>query len=146
LFLPRERHGRTDEFGSDLRDDRVPEGAQDSHSVGYPIRWHHAGWLTSSPRQPGCFAIEGAAWFAVAVGVARKINPVSDMILADTESRKNRRPDFVTQWLHVIADAIKPSPLLGNLLAKDFSRTICSNEGEPVGPSIFRDVLASRRA
>jgi hypothetical protein len=125
--------GGDDELGRDLRDDGVSEGAQDSHSIGYPIRRHHASGVTSIPAQPGHFAIEAHAWLAVAVGVAHKVNPRARMVFSDTDSRKNRRPDFVTQWTQVIADAIEPSPFVGNLFAKDRSRATCSDEGNHAG-------------
>lgn len=70
----------------------------------------------------------GAAWFAVAVGVANKVQPMSDMVLTDAASRQNRRPDFVTQCFHVIADAIKPVAGFGNLFTKQDSRTTFSDE------------------
>jgi len=107
---------------------------------------HHASGVTSIPSHPGCFFIEAQAWFAFVVGVAHKVNPIARMILADTESRKNRRPDFVTQWLQVIADAIEPASLVGNLFAKDFSRAVCSDKPKPVNPPILRDVVTARRA
>jgi hypothetical protein len=55
------------------------------------------------PQHPGHFAIDGAAWFAVLVGVANKVNPRPRMVRADSASRQNTRPDLVTHRLHVSA-------------------------------------------
>src|SRR5580692_9990593 len=97
------------------------------------MRSHHISGETFMPRQPGCFAIEGAAWFAVEVGVASKVKPIAEMVLADTESRQNRRADFVCQGLKIIADTIKPVPR-GNLLTKDCSRLAYLDERKPYRP------------
>ena len=68
------------------------------------------------------------------------------MVLTDSASRKNRRPDLVIQCFQVIADAIDPVASMGNLFAKEFSRALCSDEGEPMGPEVIGCVSAARRA
>jgi len=56
------------------------------------------------------------------------------MVRSDTDSRKNSRPDLVTQWTQVIADLIEPSSFLGNLFAKDNSRAFCGDDAPPFRP------------
>lgn len=111
-----------------MRDDCVSEGAQLSHAAGYPIRRHHSSGLTTTPRQPGCFCIDGADWFAVAVGVANQPKPLSDVIRPDGSSRNNRKPDVVAFAFQVIFDLSGPINGLGNLFAKDDSRPASTDD------------------
>lgn len=67
--------GATDEF-RDLWNDGVSEGSNRVQLSGKPIAHSHARAVIrpfsnlAQFRQPGCFIIEGASWFAVFVGVA----------------------------------------------------------------------------
>jgi hypothetical protein len=125
-----------DELGRKLWVDGVAEGAQDSHSIGKPIRRHHASGETSIPRHPGHFDIEGAAWLAFAVGVANKIKPEAEMVFADTDRREVSRPEGIAKSFQVIADDGMPVRGLGNLLAKDNARASCSDKLAPDWPEM----------
>jgi hypothetical protein len=83
---------------------------------------------------------------AVSVGVADKPNPRARMVCTDSDSRQNRRPDFVTKGRHVIAQAIEPIDRLGNLFAKEDARAACSDEAPLCWPHISRNRAASARA
>jgi hypothetical protein len=90
--------------------------------------------------------MDGQPWFAVAVGVARKVNPRSRMVRTDSDSRKNRRPDCVVQGFQVSADAIEPIAGLGHLLAQEIAMAPVSDETPELGPHISRNRSPSRRA
>lgn len=85
----------------DLRDDGVSKGFKAVQFFGYPMRRSHSSALTMTPLHPGCFCIDGASWFAAAVGVAK--NPVArpPVIASDGASRNTKRCDFVTDGFQV---------------------------------------------
>ena len=67
------------------------------------------------------------------------------MVVTDTNSRQNRRPDLVTQGTHVRAEPIEPFTS-GNLFAKEHARATCIDEAPLFGPQIIRNRSASSRA
>lgn len=105
------------------------------------MRMRHSSGDTVMFWQLRHFAIEGAAWLAVAVGVCHKEQPRARMIEADTASRENTRPDGVAQLFQVIANAIEPIPGKGNLFTKDRARTTFSDEPKPSRPKMLFSVL-----
>lgn len=69
-----------DDFGRELRDDRVTVGAQASHSVGYPISQEGKAGLSAPrfsvcPGEPDVVGPEGAVTLAASVSVMKFCPP-----------------------------------------------------------------------
>lgn len=82
----------------------------------------------------------------MAVGVARKVNPIAYMVCADTESREIDRPEVIGHFFQVIADASEPTMGAGNLLTKYCSRPSCRDKPSPFRPPVGFSVASSSGA
>jgi hypothetical protein len=55
----RNLHVGGDHLGADLGHYRVSKGGKLSHAIGKPMRWQNASGVTSTPRHPTHFCIDG---------------------------------------------------------------------------------------
>src|SRR5689334_20200144 len=100
------------------------------------MRASHAAGVISRSRQPGCFCIDGAPWFAVAVGVAEKPDARPPVIASEGTSRNFKRwPDFVVQGFQVSHHRVEFGAVeASNVLTNDPSRPEFGNNSAHLRP------------
>ena len=96
-------------------------------------------------RQPGCFCIDGASWFAVAVAVAsHDPDPLPDVRGIDGCSRNNNRPPGVAVGLQVSEHLVEPQcDVTNNVFSNDPSGSDFANKSAHFRPEMARVLLAS---
>jgi hypothetical protein len=93
--------------------------------------------------QLGHFCIDGAAKFAVAVGVCSKPISLPSMVRTQVRRGKGNAAGFVTHRLEVVGCGVNRSP--GDVLGKYVPGSNLCHDSPHFRPEIVRDVLASSR-
>jgi hypothetical protein len=94
----------------------------------------------SQARQPGCFIMDGASWFAFVVGVANQPEPISDMDGADCSSRNAMPFRIVPDLGQVPENSVHPETKQAwDVLHDDEARSKLANES-----GIFRPKAGTR--